>query len=65
MPISWMWGGWRLTPLTSTDLSIWPTDVTATRTVTGTVGHVQTVDVTVTGAPLTAPSIFVRVKAAP
>ncbi len=57
--------GLTYTVETSTDLAIWPTDVTATQTVTGTVGDVQTVDVTVTGAPLTAPSIFVRIKAAP
>ena len=51
---------------TSTDLAIWPMDVTATQTVTGTVGDVQTVDVTLSGTiPLTAPSIFVRIKAAP
>ena len=58
--------GLTYTVQTSTDLAAWPTDVTATQTVTGTVGDVQTVDVTLSGTiPLTAPSIFVRVKAAP
>ena len=58
--------GLTYTVQTSTDLAAWPTDVTATQTVTGTVGDVQTVDVTLSGAiPLTAPSIFVRVKATP
>ena len=58
--------GLTYTVQTSTDLVAWPTDATATQTVTGTVGDVQTVDVTLSGAiPLTAPSIFVRVKATP
>ena len=58
--------GLTYTVQTSTDLAAWPTDVTATQTVTGTVGDVQTVEVTLSGAiPLTAPSIFVRVKATP
>jgi hypothetical protein len=57
--------GLTYTVQTSTDLATWTTDATATATqdLTGTVGDVQTVDVTVTGAPLTAPSLFVRVKA--
>ena len=58
--------GLTYTVQTSTDLASRPTDVTATQTVTGTVGDVQTVDVILSRAiPLTAPSIFVRVKATP
>lgn len=50
---------------TSTDLATWATDATAVQTVTGTVSGVETVQVTLSGAmPLTAPTIFVRVKAA-
>jgi hypothetical protein len=65
----------RATPLTtgltysvqtSTDLATWPVDATATQTVTGTVGDVQTVQVTLSGTiPLTAPKFFVRVQAVP
>jgi hypothetical protein len=51
---------------TSTDLVTWTPDATAVQTVTGTASEVQTVDVTLSGTiPLTAPSIFVRIKAAP
>ena len=51
---------------TSTDLATWTTDATATQTVTGTASGVQTVQVTLSGAiPITAPSIFVRIKATP
>ena len=65
----------RATPLTtgltysvqtSTDLAAWPTDVAATENVTGTVGDVETVEVTLSAAiPLSAPSLFVRVNATP
>ena len=65
----------RATPLTtgltysvliSTDLAIWTEDITATQTVTGTVGDVETVDVTLSGTPpLTDPALFVRIQAAP
>ena len=51
---------------TSTDLATWTTDATATQTVTGTASGVQTVQVTLSGAiPITAPTIFVRIKATP
>ena len=51
---------------TSTDLAIWPTDATATQTVTGTVGGVETVQVTLSApVPLTDPALFVRVQAVP
>ena len=48
---------------TSTDLASWPVDAAATQTVTSTVAGVETVAVTVSGAPLTAQTLFVRVKA--
>ena len=51
---------------TSTDLLAWPADVAAIQTVIGTVNGVETVSVTLSAAiPLTAPSLFVRVEAAP
>lgn len=51
---------------TSTDLVTWTTDASATQAFIGTVGGVQTVEVTLSAAiPLTAPTIFVRVKATP
>jgi hypothetical protein len=58
--------GLTYTVQTSTDLATWTTDATATQTVTGTASGVQTVDVTLSAAiPLTAPAIFVRVRATP
>ncbi len=57
--------GLTYTVQTSADLAAWAPDGGAVQNVTGTVGDVQTVEVTVSGAPLTAPSIFVRIKAAP
>ena len=58
--------GLTYTVQTSTDLVAWPTDVTASENVTGTVGDVETVEVTLSAAiPLTAPTTFVRVKATP
>ena len=58
--------GLTYTVQTSTDLATWTTDATATQTVTGTASGVQTVQVTLSGAiPLTAPTIFVRIKATP
>ncbi len=58
--------GLAYTVQTSTDLATWATDATATQTVAGTASGVQTVQVTLSGAiPLTAPTIFVRVKATP
>jgi autotransporter-associated beta strand protein len=64
----------RATPLTtgltysvqtSSNLVAWPTDSGAAQIVTGTVGDVETVEVTVTGAPLTASKFFVRIQAVP
>ncbi|GAA5121381.1 hypothetical protein JIN84_00610 [Luteolibacter yonseiensis] len=57
--------GLTYTVLTSPGLAGWATDAgaTASQTVVGTTGDVQTVAVTLTGAPLTASSLFVRVKA--
>jgi autotransporter-associated beta strand protein len=52
---------------TSTDLATWSEDVgaTASQTVTGTAGEVQTVQATITGTlPLTAPKLFIQVRAA-
>jgi autotransporter-associated beta strand protein len=58
--------GLTYTVQTSTDLATWPVNVTATQTVTGTVGDVETVQVTLGGTiPLTAPKFFVRVQAVP
>ena len=58
--------GLTYTVETSTDLAAWPEDASATQNVTGTVGDVETVEVTLSGTPpLTDPSIFVRIKAAP
>jgi autotransporter-associated beta strand protein len=49
---------------TSTNLTSWATDATATQVVTSTVGDVQTVEVTLSGVkPLSAPALFVRVVA--
>jgi autotransporter-associated beta strand protein len=49
---------------TSTDLTTWTTDAAASQSVLGAIGDVQTVQVTLSAAlPLTAPTIFVRVKA--
>jgi hypothetical protein len=50
---------------TSTDLASWPVDAAATQTVTSSLDGVETVAVTVSGAPLTAQTLFVRVKAVP
>ncbi len=47
---------------TSTDLSTWTPDAGATQTVAGTVGDVQTVDVTVTATPVGG-KLFVRAVA--
>jgi hypothetical protein len=57
--------GLNYTVLTSTNLVGWTPDTgaTASQTVLGTNGDVQTVAVTLTGAPLGAPALFVRVKA--
>ena len=57
--------GLTYTVWTSPDLVNWSEDTTATagQAVTGTVGDVQTVVVTLTGAPLSATKLFVRVKA--
>ncbi len=58
--------GLTYTVQTSTSLASWTADGGAVQTVTGTVSDVQTVQVTLSGAiPLTAPTIFVRVKATP
>jgi autotransporter-associated beta strand protein len=57
--------GFTYTVLTSTGLVTWAPDATAVQTVTGTANGVETVQVTVTGAPLTAPKFFVRVQAVP
>ena len=58
--------GLTYTVQTSTDLATWPVNVTAMQTVTGTVGDVETVQVTLGGTiPLTAPKFFVRVQAVP
>ena len=46
--------GLDYTVTTSGDLVAWPADATAVQTVTGTVADVETVEVTLTGAPLTA-----------
>ena len=51
---------------TSTDLATWSEDAgaTASQTVTGTDGEVQTVQATITGTlPLTAPKLFIQVRA--
>jgi autotransporter-associated beta strand protein len=51
---------------TSTDLATWSEDAgaTASQTVTGTAGEVQTVQATITGTlPLTAPKLFIQVRA--
>ena len=50
---------------TSQDLVTWTIDAAATSTqsVIGTAGDVQTVAVTITGAPLTAPKLFFRMQA--
>lgn len=57
--------GLTYTVLTSTNLVGWAADAGATagQTVVGTTGDVQTVAVTLTGAPLGSASLFVRVKA--
>lgn len=57
--------GLTYTVLTSGNLVSWATDsgATASQTVVSTVGDVETVAVTLTGAPLTVPALFVRVKA--
>ena len=58
--------GLTYTVQTSADLLTWTPDTTATQTVTATTGGVQTVQVTLSGAiPLTAPTLFVRVKVTP
>jgi autotransporter-associated beta strand protein len=48
---------------TSTNLSTWTADTGATQNVTGQYYDVQTVEVTLSGLPLTAPKLFVRVAA--
>lgn len=48
---------------TSPDLVTWTADVTASHTVTATTGGVETVEVTLSGLPLSAPNLFVRVQA--
>jgi autotransporter-associated beta strand protein len=57
--------GLAYTVKTSPDLLLWTPDTTATasQAVTGTVGGVQTVQVTLSGAPLTATKLFVRMEA--
>lgn len=57
--------GLTYTVKTTTNLANWSKDVTATATqsVIGTAGSVETVQVTLTGAPLAAPKIFARVEA--
>jgi hypothetical protein len=48
---------------TSTNLNIWTQDTTATMSVTGTSGPVETVEVTLSApAPLSAPALFIRVE---
>jgi len=47
---------------TSTDMATWTPDPGATQTVAGTAGDVQTVDVTVTAAPVNG-KLFVRAVA--
>ncbi|MEO8613853.1 MAG: hypothetical protein ABI600_01830 [Luteolibacter sp.] len=47
---------------TSTTLAGWTADAGATEAVTGTVGNVQTVEVTLSPALLANPALFVRVK---
>jgi hypothetical protein len=53
------------TVTTSSNLVDWPADVAASagQTVTGTAGGIETVQVTLTGAPLSASKLFVRVQA--
>ncbi len=58
--------GLAYTVWTSTDLSTWSEDAgaTASQTVTGTAGEVETVEATITGAlPLTQPKLFIQVRA--
>ncbi len=55
--------GLAYTVKTSTTLSGWATDSGATQSVTGTVGAVQTVEVTLSPALLSNPKLFVRVEA--
>jgi len=57
--------GLSYTVETSTTLATdsWTTDAGAVQNVVGTVGDVQTVEVTLSGAPLAAPALFARVSA--
>ncbi len=58
--------GLDYTVKTSTDLLVWTPDTTATSSnqlVTGTVDGVETVQVTLSGLPLTATALFVRIEA--
>jgi autotransporter-associated beta strand protein len=48
---------------TSTNLSTWTEDTGATQAITGTYYDTQTMEVTLSGLPLTAPKLFVRVAA--
>ena len=55
--------GLTYTVMTSTNLVTWVTDASAGQTVVSTAGDVETVSVTLSGAPLSAPKLFVRVSA--
>ncbi len=55
--------GRTYTIMTSTDLDDWAPDAAATQQVTGTNGDVQTVTVTLSGALLSEPKLFIRVNA--
>lgn len=57
--------GLAYTVKTSTDLQVWTPDTTATanQSVTGTAAGVETVQVTLSGLPLTATKLFVRMEA--
>ena len=55
--------GLTYTVWTSTNLQTWVTDASAGQAVVSTTGDVQTVSVTLSGAPLSAPKLFVQVRA--
>ena len=55
--------GLAYTVWTSTNLQTWVTDASAGQAVVSTTGDVQTVSVTLSGAPLSAPKLFVQVRA--
>ena len=55
--------GLSYTVETSVDLANWTSDATAAQSVISTTDGVETVEVTVTGAPLTDAAFFVRIDA--